>query len=220
MLSFTILRSKRKTLVLRVLDSHNVEVRAPEHLPDSKIHEFVESHRDWILKKQTEIATKLSNRKYFTDSGLFYVLGRAYPLIIKPLSHPPLWFDGSSFTLSKTHQAKTKDLFMAWYKKQAGGLIKAKTESLAKQHNFKFKSIKIGNAKSRWGSCSGKNNLSFSLRLIMAPIPVVDYVIVHELVHTVHHNHSKSFWNQVSKYCPNYKVERSWLKLHGHDLVI
>lgn len=147
-------------------------------------------------------------------------LGETYPLIIKPISDPPLMFDGNSFVLSKTHQSKAGELFTAWYRKQASSLIKDKLETLAKQHNFKFKSIKIGNAKSRWGSCSGKNNLSFSLRLIMAPISVIDYVIVHELCHTIHHNHSKNFWNQVSKFCPNYKEEKIWLKQNGHRLTL
>lgn len=215
-----ILRSKRKTLSLYVIGPGYVEVRAPLHILDLEIQKFIEKHQDWINKRQKEMANRPSEHKSFSDGSLFYFLGKTYPLTIKPLSHPPLSFDGFSFTLSKTHQAKTKDLFIAWYKKQAGNLIKAKTESLAKQHNFKFKSIKIGNAKSRWGSCSGINKLSFSLRLIMAPIPVIDYVIVHELVHTVHHNHSKNFWSEVSKYCPNYKEEKKWLKQNGHNLTL
>lgn len=154
------------------------------------------------------------------NTAVFYFLGKTYPLIIKPLSFPPLLFDGASFILSKTHQGKTKELFMSWYKREATRLIKERVESLSKQYNLKFKSVKITNAKSRWGSCNGKNNLSFSLRLVLAPASVIDYVVAHELAHTVHHNHSKSFWVEVSKYCQNYKVERNWLKQHGHSLII
>ena len=215
-----ILRSKRKTLALYVVGSGAVEVRAPLHLPDSEIQKFVDNHRDWINKRQTELGSTRDNPKSFTDGSLYYFLGKTYPLVLKPLSHPPLSFDGMSFILSKTHQGKAKDLFMSWYKREATNMIKERVEVLSKQHNLKFKGVKITNAKSRWGSCNGKNNLSFSLRLLLAPTSEIDYVIIHELTHTVHHNHSKNFWNEVSKYCPNYKNERNWLKQHGHLLTL
>lgn len=153
------------------------------------------------------------------NGTLFYFLGKTYPLITKPLSYPPLSFDGTSFVLSKTHQGKAEDLFMSWYKREAIRLIRDRVEALSKQYNLKFKGVKITNAKSRWGSCNNKGGLNFSLKLVMAPPQVIDYVVIHELAHTVHHNHSQSFWVEVSKYCPNYKVERNWLKQHDCDLV-
>lgn len=151
---------------------------------------------------------------------VFYFLGKTYPLIIKPLSHPPLSFDEVSFVISKTHQAKAKDLFTSWYKKQAGKIIKERTDYYVKKYNLKYKSLKITNARTRWGSCNHGGGLNFSLKLVMAPLSVVDYVVVHELAHTLHHNHSKNFWTEVSKYCPNYEEERKWLKQNGHNIVL
>lgn len=75
--------------------------------------------------------------------------------------------------------------------------------------------VKINSAKKRWGSCSAKGNLNFSWRLALAPLEVIDYVVIHELAHIIHRNHSKRFWALVAKLYPNYKECRKWLKLEG-----
>ena len=82
----------------------------------------------------------------------------------------------------------------------------------------KFNRITLREQKTRWGSCSGKGNLSFNLKLIMAPRYVLDYVVVHELCHLIHMNHSKSFWNEVESFMPNYKMAEVWLKLNSRKL--
>jgi len=78
--------------------------------------------------------------------------------------------------------------------------------------------VKINSAKKRWGSCSARGNLNFSWRLALAPLEVIDYVVVHELAHIIHRNHSKRFWALVSKLYPNYKTCRKWLRHDGHLL--
>ena len=80
------------------------------------------------------------------------------------------------------------------------------------------KKVKITSAKKRWGSCSSRGNLNFSWRLVLAPLPVIDYVVVHELAHIIHRNHSKRFWALVKKLYPNYKTCRKWLRSEGHLL--
>ncbi len=81
-----------------------------------------------------------------------------------------------------------------------------------------FQKITIRDQKTRWGSCSSKGTLSFSFRLMMAPPRVLDYVVVHELCHLTHMNHSKDFWNMVASILPDYKEHRKWLKENGHTL--
>lgn len=81
-----------------------------------------------------------------------------------------------------------------------------------------YTSITIRDQKSRWGSCSSRGTLSFNYRLIFAPPVILDYVVVHELCHLTHMNHSKAFWNKVASVMPDYKVHRQWLKDHGHEL--
>ncbi|MCS7122892.1 MAG: M48 family metallopeptidase, partial [Candidatus Micrarchaeota archaeon] len=87
-------------------------------------------------------------------------------------------------------------------------------------YNFRYNRVRITNARRRWGSCSSSNNLNFSWRLIMAPLEVIDYVVVHELVHTRIKNHSKAFWRMVEAVMPDYDRQRRWLRENGHMLKI
>ncbi len=81
-----------------------------------------------------------------------------------------------------------------------------------------YTKITIRDQKTRWGSCSSNGTLSFSFRLMMAPPRILDYVVVHELCHLTHMNHSKEFWNMVETILPDYKEHRKWLKENGHTL--
>ena len=81
-----------------------------------------------------------------------------------------------------------------------------------------YTSITVRDQKTRWGSCSSRGTLSFNYRLIFAPPVILDYVVVHELCHLTHMNHSKSFWNMVASVMPEYKECRKWLREHGQDL--
>ena len=83
-----------------------------------------------------------------------------------------------------------------------------------------YTSVTVRDQKTRWGSCSSRGTLSFNYRLIFAPPQVLDYVVVHELCHLTHMNHSKDFWNKVASVMPEYKVYRLWLKEHGQELTL
>lgn len=84
----------------------------------------------------------------------------------------------------------------------------------------RYTSITIRDQKTRWGSCSSRGTLSFNYRLIFAPPRVLDYVVVHELCHLTHLNHSKDFWNMVEQVMPDYRVYKNWLKDHGQELTL
>ncbi len=83
-----------------------------------------------------------------------------------------------------------------------------------------YTSIAIRDQKTRWGSCSSRGTLSFNYRLIFAPPRVLDYVVVHELCHLTHMDHSKNFWNMVAQFMPDYKTYRNWLREHGRELTL
>ncbi len=83
-----------------------------------------------------------------------------------------------------------------------------------------YNRITIRDQKTRWGSCSAKGTLSFNWRLMLAPPAVLDYVVIHELCHLTHMNHSKAFWALVESACPDYRTHRRWLKEHGQELVL
>ncbi|MBQ8597165.1 MAG: M48 family metallopeptidase, partial [Lachnospiraceae bacterium] len=81
-----------------------------------------------------------------------------------------------------------------------------------------YEDIRIKDQKSRWGSCSSKGNLNFNWRIVMAPEPVCDYVVIHELCHLVHLDHSERFWKLVESICPGYEQYKKWLKTNGSRL--
>ncbi len=99
-----------------------------------------------------------------------------------------------------------------WYKHQAVEIIRKRVEWFTELYALEYKSIKLTDAKKRWGSCGPSNSLNFSWRLIMAPMEVIDYVIVHELCHTVEKNHTKDYWVKVKTIIPDYMKRRDWLE--------
>lgn len=98
-------------------------------------------------------------------------------------------------------------------KKNAKDYIPKRVELLALKYSLKYNLVKITSAKTRWGSCTSKKNLNFTYRLMLAPEEVIDYVIIHELAHLKHMNHSKKFWEEVWKMMVDYKKHEKWLKI-------
>ncbi|MBA3061417.1 M48 family metallopeptidase [bacterium] len=129
----------------------------------------------------------------------------------------PLNFE-NGFYLSKKCLPKAKDFFIDWYKKRAYGKIFQRVEWYAQERGLNYNKINITNAQKTWGSCSYQGNLNFAWRLIMAPLPIIDSVVIHGLVHLDEKNHSKAFWNKVKMLNPEYKKHRDWLEKNGYLL--
>jgi predicted metal-dependent hydrolase len=99
-------------------------------------------------------------------------------------------------------------------------VISDRVKIFSDQYGFAPKRVRISSAKTRWGSCSPDGTLNFTWRLVMAPLDVVDYVVVHELVHLRVKDHSEKFWREVEKVLPEYRVQRTWLRTHGEKLTL
>ncbi len=104
------------------------------------------------------------------------------------------------------------------YRSAARAQFETRTAHFHSMTGGHFTSITVRDQKTRWGSCSSLGTLSFNYRLIFAPPAVLDYVVVHELCHLTHMNHSKDFWSMVASIMPDYKKHRQWLKEHGQEL--
>jgi predicted metal-dependent hydrolase len=215
-----IIRSKRKTLALIVKPDGSLLVRVPLQASKAVIEMFVEKNRGWIEKHQAKAlaALPLASRGYMPGATFPY-LGTTYPLEIVEGQREPLQLNGS-FKLAASYQSEAPSAFERWYREQARQVLPARVAFFAEQHSFQYKRIRITSARTRWGSCSAAGSLSFSWRLIQAPLAVVDYVVVHELVHTVVHNHSKGFWQKVGTILPEYQERRRWLREHGQELLM
>lgn len=125
-----------------------------------------------------------------------------------------------TFTGKVRNASSEQAVLTRWYRKQAQTYMSERVDHFSEKHGLQYKEIRITSAITRWGSCSGRNNLNFPWRLLMAPQEVIDYVVVHELAHTVHKNHSPRFWNLVESIMPDWKVHRGHLKEEGWRYVL
>jgi hypothetical protein len=215
-----IIRTNRKTISLQITDNASLIVRAQYNATKEIIENVVVKHLDWIEKKKNNILTrdpKFVKKEFVNGEGFLY-LGKSYKLKIINNQGKPLIFQDNYFFVSKEYQATARELFIGWYKKKAYEKISERVEWYAKKRGFVYNKINITNANKRWASCSAKGNLNFSWRLIMAPLAVIDYVVVHELVHLEEKNHAKTFWNKVKMLMPDYEKHKEWLKINGYIL--
>ncbi|MDD5376842.1 MAG: SprT family zinc-dependent metalloprotease [Candidatus Gracilibacteria bacterium] len=209
---FEIIRASRRSISIQISKTYGLVVRAPFSVPEDIIHAFVDRKSDWIMKhlaRHTEQRERKNNTLYY--------LGHIYPFEYNLLQKETVTHSGGMFTFS----GKVKDSGMEqaaltrWYRKQAQIYLSERVYHFSGKHELKHRKIRITSAVTRWGSCNGHNDLNFPWRLLMAPKEIIDYVVVHELSHTVHKNHSKYFWNLVESIIPDWKAHRRYLKEEG-----
>ncbi len=210
-----LVRSKRKTIALIIERDGTLTIRASMQVSQAQINIFVQEKADWIVRTREKLKLVVETpAKQYENGEIFLFLGSPFLLrLVKP-QRPSLQFD-NGFTMSQTAQRRGASAFTRWYKEQAYVVISERVTQFAKRYGFTPKAVKITSAKTRWGSCSSNGNLSFSWRLVMAPLDVVDYVIVHELAHLRVKDHSSKFWKAVESIDPEYKRKRKWLRENG-----
>lgn len=211
-----ILRSRRKTLSLEINEKAELIIRAPMRLPDSEIKRFLVEKSSWIIQKQNELTKKIVSHKQFKQGEQFLYLGKLYSLQIE--GNTVSIFLDQQFYLSPRREKYAEKLFVTWYKKQAGIVFYERIEHFARQMGIEYQNLKVSSAMRRWGSCTSQNTINLTWRLIMAPVEIIDYVVVHELAHVRQKNHSKKFWLIVENVLPDYKERRKWLQDFGYTL--
>ena len=155
----------------------------------------------------------------YAEGELFLFLGRSYPLHI---------VENGNITIERSDRLYVSRTLISGYQEPAETLVQGGSPqgNQARCMWFSLKTghvpatIRITDARQRWGSCTHKGGLNFSWRLIQAPPEIVDYVVVHELVHINQPDHSKKFWAKVRKIMPDYEHRRKWLKDHERLLKI
>ena len=216
-ISYRVVRSNRKSVALVIDNEANLIIRAPKLMPDAVIHEFVCKKRRWINEKQQQIAVfgeKHSPVVVKTGEGIMY-LGSSYAIIKDVVDIVEV--SGNEIIIPKEYDV---DDLIAWLKEQAIQIIKERTVRYSNIMGVTPGNVRLSEAKARWGSCSTKNNLNFAWRLIMCPLFVIDYVVVHELSHITYKNHSPAFWARVKTILPYYEDAQEWLKANNKLMYI
>lgn len=214
-----ILRSRRKTLSIEIRPDGTVLVRAPLRTAQSRIDAILKERQSWIESKQAQSALLLaqSPSHRFDPGESFPYLGEWYPLEHVNRTRPLLDL-AHNFRLALAALPNARKVFTNWYTQEARTVFADRVAYWQAKTGFKPARISLSSARTRWGSCSSSGNINLTWRLVMAPIEVIDYVIVHELAHLKIKNHSKVFWAEVEKHFPGFKTQRVWLKKNGFRL--
>lgn len=222
---YELVRSKRATADIVLEPDGRLVVRVPEHLDDDSIAQLVESKRFWIYKNLAEWRELNSTsvlREFVSGEGFLY-FGRNYRLSLVADKLIKLDFQGGRFLMGR-HLIESgdselaKDAFREFYSERALRRIKSRLRYYSPKVGVTYGKVKVAEIGNRWGSCSPAGNLVFHWKCCMAPLSVIDYIVVHELCHRHHLNHTDSFWNEVDKVLPNYRESRCWLRKHGASL--
>ena len=212
---------RRKRLMVQVLPGGKVVLKAPLGTPKRQINNFLEQHAGWIAEKRilmAKVATSAQPLR-FVEGAQIWLAGRQYPLQLTDKGVKGLVFrEGQGFLLATAEQKKGAERLEAFYRETTRKRVTAIVEKYAREWGLLVKSIRITGAKTRWGSCSRQNSLNFSHRLAMVPPEALEYVVVHELAHTRHHDHSRAFWSFLGEMLPSYETQRRWLKQNGLKL--
>ena len=215
MLPDEIIRSNRKTLSISINENAELIVRAPKRISDQKIQDFINEKENWITKNQSVIKARAEDTA--KDKNMLLYLGTLFPLKTDN-DAKKISFNGEEFLAGLQNKEKTNKSLKTWYKNKFKEVAVPRLFYFAEKHNLQVNQVRIKEQKTLWGSCSSRNNINLNFLLIMAPLKVIDYVIIHELAHTIHKNHSVNFWNAVEEIMPNYKEAKRWLKENGYRL--
>jgi len=207
-------RSRRKTVALYVHPDGSLEVRAPLRLSSSAIQAFVDSKSDWVLRQRKKLISQapIQPRDGYAKGDSIWFLGgilslnfiTGYPCQIK--------IEGDCLLIPAKLQNNLGPALTAWYRLQSRHIISARIGYFSNRYGFRHNGIRITSARSRWGSCGSNNHLNFPYRLVMAPLDIIDYIVVHELCHLREPNHSSRFWRLVESRRPGWRRQRAWLQ--------
>jgi predicted metal-dependent hydrolase len=205
-------RTKRLRLVSGI---NGVQAIVPLNYRAQELESFVASKRDWILKT-SQYYGKLKDRCGELEPHTIYFLGSKYRFYVVKDRQPSTVVSDTIklITFHVTDMRRYKQHIHEWYKQQTARIIADRLPALAGMLNLQYNKASIKSQKSRWASCSKKRNLHFNLLLVAAPPEVIDYIIIHELMHLIEFDHSSKFWQLVNEADPDYKKHREWLANH------
>jgi len=221
-ISYELIRSPRRTADIVIEPDGRVIVRAPQTIPVERIEDIIESKRLWIYKNLAEWrdlnATRVI-REYRNGEGFLY-LGRSYRLLLVADQVEPLLLKGGRFCLRRDLVDRgeipaAKAAFRDYFITRGFERITQRVAYFAPKVGITSDKLDVRELGHRWASCSPNGNLAFHWKCMMAPPKIIDYIVVHELCHFHHLNHSDAFWNEVDKVMPDFTARKEWLRKNG-----
>ncbi|APZ47438.1 hypothetical protein BW723_14590 [Polaribacter reichenbachii] len=213
--NYILIRKEVKHARLRVSEDGKVRIIAPPDFSEEDINSMLKKKNRWIDK----------NLKYFNGMSSIelkrnqlLLFGNRYDYFYDTTYLQKVTVDHEHKTINSKRDLLDPKVQKKWYRKVAKNHLTKRTKQLAKNLNFKHNRIFIRESRTKWGNCSREKNISLNWKLIKAPEYVIDYIIIHELMHTVVMNHTHKFWTLMKSYYPNYKESIKWLEKYGNSL--
>ena len=217
-IAYRIVRSThRKKAVTLSLDKDGLTVRVPVRFPAERVREVVRKRGVWVVKRGAQLdemhAHREPPRRLANGEALRY-LGRQYRLKrVESLGEVRLW--GGYLEVPQGKTARVREVLEAWYKGRAEAKLPERVALYSLKLGIKPSKLLVRSQQKRWGSCNARGEIRLNWRITMAPMSLVDYVMVHELVHLEHLNHSKAYWQRVGEILPDYRKRRERLEVQG-----
>lgn len=221
-IEFTVVYRKRKTLSIEVEAPNTITIIAPLGTSEQGILEVVKPKSKWIVQKLFEIkeVQYLKTNKQYVNGESFTYLGRKYSLQFihdENITFPEVKLLRGKLVAyaNNKDEESIKKAIKNWYKEKAKVKIQERINYYQDYFKIKPSKVLIKEQQKRWGSCTSKGELLFNWKCIMTPSPILDYIIVHEMCHLVHLNHSKEFWQLLKRVLPDYEERKGSLKNNG-----
>jgi len=222
----------RETIGLSLDESLQLTVSAPMEATTADIEETLSERNEWLLDKLYHLDEQKGppyDREFLSGEKLRY-RGRQYPLTLTAgdVPEPTLSFDDQEFTLrvhrfdapsDKVSVRRKRQAVVDWYIQRAKGEFEQRCAELAPKFGVEDLSVTVRDLPGRWGEYDD-GDVWLNWRLLLAPVRISDYVIVHELTHSTHSDHSEEFWNAVGAVVPDYEDRREWLRINGRRLSV
>ena len=213
---FSVIKKKIKNASIKITFDRQIIVSVPLRYSKSDINALIDKKRNWIEKTIKKLET--TKEKINLQPNQILLFGKTYSKMLNPALKNKVIVNFNNETIDTDLNLNNKKIQEEWYKIIAKEYFPRRVNELAQKHDFTFNRITVRGQKTRWGSCSAKKNLSFNWKLMKAPHSVIDYIIIHELSHTKHLNHGKSYWRKVLNVMPDYQKSEEWLKKFGGNL--
>jgi len=214
--------SDRKTTDIVIERNGVVVVRPPMDYSPEQVDAVVESKRMWIYRNLAEWRDLNATAvvREWVNGETFLYLGRSYRLSLVTNQSSHLKLKEGRFCLNRElieagGSKAAKQAFESYYSDKGLQRIKQRVNYFSPKVGVQPTSIKVREMGYRWASCNKSDSLAFHWKCMMAPPKIIDYIVVHELSHMHHRNHSNAFWNEVDKVMPDYRERKAWLKKNG-----
>lgn len=202
-------RRGRRGVGLRV-DENGLTVSAPISASLSKVEAAIREHERWVLRKVQEWSARRVPVMRWVEGASLPFLGGTLSLRLSQASRSHATKDGDELHIAvgDATDAEIRHAVVAWYRREAHIHLHERTQSLAVSAGIAPPKLIISPAMARWGSCNARREVRLAWRLVKAPPALVDYVVCHELAHLRHMDHSRAFWQEVERQCPDYRARR------------